>query len=81
MPLGDLNRAELIDVVLRIQSAQETEEEEDRLVRLFEENVPHPAGADLIFYPDGLFGPDQAGREPTAEEIVDRGLGYKAIQL
>lgn len=80
MPLGDLSRAELIDIVRRIRSAQETEEEEHRLVTLFEESIPHPGGTDLIFYPDGVFGP-QSSHRPTDEEIVDRALAYKAIEL
>jgi hypothetical protein len=44
-----MTRDELIDLVRRILAAEaRTEEEEDALVRQFEENVPHPSASDLI---------------------------------
>ncbi len=72
-----MTREELIDLVRRIQAAEgESEEEADRLVELFEANVPHPGAADLIFYWDDHFDHD-----PRAEEVVDRALSYRPIEL
>lgn len=79
MPLGDLSRSELIDLVRRIQRGEGTEEETQRMVRRFDESVPHPESTALIFWPDQQFGPDHG--EPTPEQIVDRALAYKAIEL
>lgn len=81
MPLGDLSRDELIRVVRRLQSELADEGEEDRLVALFNESVPHPRASDLIFYPEREFEEDRRDGERTAEEIVDRALAYKAIEL
>jgi hypothetical protein len=72
-----VTRDELIGLVQQIMAAAgDSEEEADRLIAVFEENVPHPAASDLIFYPDQYFG-----REPSAEEVVDRALDYKPIEL
>lgn len=72
-----MDRDELIGPVRLIMSAEgNTQEEADRLVEIFVANVPHPAADDLIFYPDEEFG-----HEPTAEEVVDRALSYRPIQL
>jgi len=51
----------------------ESEEEEDDLLALFANNVPDPNASDLFFSKenDGL----------TPEEIVDKALSYKPIQL
>lgn len=49
------------------------EKEIDRLVEIFEENIPHPGGSDLIFYPDLCGLPNDA----SPEEIVDAALNYK----
>lgn len=35
MPLGDLSRAEMVDLVRRIQEVPETDEKIDQLVALF----------------------------------------------
>jgi hypothetical protein len=75
---GDLSRQELITLVERIMAsdAATTEEEDDRLVRLFQDSVVHPGATDLIFYPDKYFD-----GEPTPEQVVDAALAYKPIQL
>lgn len=45
-----LSRDELTDLAARIMAGEgETEEEQDRLVELFEENLLMPRAADLIF--------------------------------
>ena len=42
------------------------------MIELLERNVPHPAVTDLIFYSD---------ENLTAEELVQRALAYRPIQL
>jgi hypothetical protein len=52
---------------------------EDQLERdtvEFTEGLPHPSPLDLIFYWETEFD-----HEPTAEEVVDRALAYKSIEL
>lgn len=50
-----------------------SEKEIDRLVEIFEENIPHPGGSDLIFYPE-LCG---LKIDASPEEIVECALNYK----
>jgi len=47
--------------------------------KLIDRSVPCPSGYvfDLIFYPDR----HDLGTNPTAEEVVDKALSYKPIQL
>jgi Colicin immunity protein / pyocin immunity protein len=72
-----VDRDELIALVRRIMAGEgESQEEADSLVDRFVANVPHPRADDLIFYPDEEFG-----HEPSPEEVVDRALGYKPIEL
>ncbi len=69
-----LNRIELIDLVQKIMNGDYASDEEvGELVSTFEVNTPHPAGSDLIFYPEVEL--------ESAEEIVDLALSYKPIQL
>lgn len=68
-----LNREELLALVRRFSdpNGYATEAESTIAYKTFERNCRHPAGGDLIFYPDEYFG----GRsDPTAEEIVDKAL-------
>lgn len=81
MPVGDLSRAELVEIVDRLQNQSADEEEEDRLVALFNDSVPHPRASDLIFYPEREFGEAYRERQPTADEIVDAALNYKPVEL
>jgi Colicin immunity protein / pyocin immunity protein len=79
MPPGALTRDELIGLVERIMRVETADEDdEDRLVDLFEESVVHPAASDLIFHPARYFG---EGHEPSAEEVVDAALAYRPIEL
>jgi Colicin immunity protein / pyocin immunity protein len=65
-----LSRAELIDVTKKLMTADISSDiESERLGRSFTANIPHPAGTDLIFYPEIHF--------QTAEELVDYALSYK----
>lgn len=65
-----MNREELVALVLKITQAEGSEAEIDRMIELLEQNVPHPAVSDLVFYPDS---------DRTADEIVDRALSYKPL--
>jgi len=68
-----LTRDELIHVIEAIRKPEGTSEAEDMLlVEAFVRNCRHPAGTDLIFYPDEVFG---EGIEPTAEMIADKAMG------
>lgn len=69
-----MNREELIAIAKKIINLETaSEDEEDDLIALFTNNVPDPNASDLFFSKeyDGL----------TAEEIVDKVLSYKPIQL
>jgi len=66
-----MEREELIKLVVDIMDVKgKTEKQIDELIDVLEKNVPHPAVTDLIYYED-----------LTAEEIVDKALSYKPIQL
>lgn len=51
-------------------NAEGTEEEIHANIMLFKDNVSHPSPANLIYHED-----------LTAEEVVDRALSYRPIQL
>jgi hypothetical protein len=72
-----LNRDQLIELVGKIIAVRGTEKEIDSWVRIFAANVPHPEASGLIFW-SSRYG---LGRSPTAEEIVDKALSYRPIQL
>lgn len=42
----------------------------------FKAAVPHPRASDLLYY-----WQDEFDHEPTAEEVVERALTYRAIEL
>ena len=66
-----LNRDELILLVTRIMNAEgKTEAEDDQLLEEFLHNVIDPEATNYIFY-DNLL----------PEEVVDKALSYKPIQL
>lgn len=67
-----LNREMLIKLVNDIIECNGTEEEIDNMINILESNIIDPEVTDLIFYSkDNL----------SAEEIVDKALSYKAIEL
>ncbi|NJM09233.1 hypothetical protein HC891_28055 [Candidatus Gracilibacteria bacterium] len=72
-----LSKLELIEIVTRLLQAEGTEEETLQWIEVLERNVPDPNVQGLIYWPHryGL------GNEPSAEEIVERALGYQAIRL
>jgi hypothetical protein len=65
-----MTREELIELVKEIMTAEGTEEEISQKLALFKKNVPHPRAADFIYHDD-----------LSAEEVVDKSLAYKPIQL
>lgn len=62
------SRAELVDIVRRLQSATGTEDEQDQLLEVLRANVPDPRVSDLIFWPPSELSPD---------EIIDHALAYR----
>jgi hypothetical protein len=65
-----LSRQELIAIAKKLMIADISSDiEHERLGKQFNENVPHPDGTGLIFYPKIDF--------ETAEELVDYALAYK----
>ena len=66
------SRDELIRMVQQLIDAALPEEEEDRLVEELKSSVSHPRVTDLIYYNTP---------ELTAEEVVDKALAYRPIEL
>jgi hypothetical protein len=65
-----LTRQELIGAVRRIMDVEGDEGELEELLDVVQANVPHPAVADLIYWPP-------EGTDLTAEEVIDRALAYR----
>lgn len=72
MYVKKLTREELINLVNRIVECEGSEEEIDEMIEGVKRNVPHPEISDLIYWND---------EELTPEQIVDKALEYKPIQL
>lgn len=65
-----MTREELIKLVEEIMMWEGTEEELTKKLDILKKNVPHPNPINLIYWDD-----------LTAEEVVDKALSYKPIQL
>lgn len=78
-----MTREELIEIGRKITLAQETEQELQQLMELFDNNVPRPNGSNLFYYPENYNArmDNISEYNPTVEEIVDKCLTYKPIQL
>jgi hypothetical protein len=78
-----MTRDELIKLGRKIVNCEGTEEEVDNMIDLFDKNVPHPNGANLFFYPENYNARknDLSKYNPTVEEVVDKCLSYKSIEL
>ena len=71
MKLPKLTRDELVEVTRKLMTADVADEfESNYLTNLFNTNIGHPSGSDLIFYPDVGF--------KTPEELVDYALAYQS---
>ncbi|MFE9020121.1 hypothetical protein ACFYNL_16370 [Streptomyces sp. NPDC007808] len=66
------SRKELIHMVQRLIDADLPADEEDRIVEELKLSLLHPRLTDLIYYNTPKL---------TAEEVVDRSLAYRAIEL
>lgn len=67
-----MSREELVTLVSRIISAEESEEVEDKLVAQLQENVLDPEVMAYIFY---------STPKLSAEEVVDKALAFRPIEL
>lgn len=67
-----LTREELIDLVNKIIECEGSEEEIDEMIEVVKRNVPYPDISDLIYWSED---------ELTPEQIIDKALNYKPIQL
>ncbi|MFJ8926674.1 bacteriocin immunity protein [Streptomyces sp. NPDC102364] len=66
------SREELVHMVQQLIDADLPEEEEDRIVDELKSSVSHPRITDLIYYNTPKL---------TAEEVVDKALAYRPIEL
>ena len=80
---NNMTREELVEIGRRIVECNGTEQEIDDLSELFDKNVPHPNGSNLFFYPENYNARKDniSDYNPTVEEVVDKCLSYKTIQL
>lgn len=63
-----LSKEELVELVNKICNPKLSDEEVSEYIEILEDNVPHPAPSDLIFWNDEDLSP---------EEIVEIALAYK----
>ena len=70
--MARLTRTELIALVEQLFSCRGTPAQENEWITALEQNVPHPAITDLMYWSDEELSPAQ---------IVDRALAYKPIPL
>ncbi|MEE1869825.1 MULTISPECIES: bacteriocin immunity protein [Pseudomonas] len=66
--ISDYTENEFVDLLQRIISHDDTQPEVDKLVFHFEEVSEHPAGSDLIFYPEDDADDSAAGITQTVKE-------------
>jgi hypothetical protein len=78
-----MTREELIELGYKIKNFKGSDDDHTRLLNLFSNNVPHPNGASLFYYPENFNARkhDRSKYHPTVEEVVDKALSYKPIQL
>lgn len=65
-------REDLIRLVERIIKVDGTEEEIDKMLDILQSKVPYPGISDLIYWNEDNL---------TPEQIIDKALSYKSIQL
>ena len=63
-----LSKRELVELVNKICNPKLSDEEVSEYIEILEQNVPHPAPSDLIFWNDEDLSP---------EEVVEIALAYK----
>ena len=70
-------RDRLLELAQKLVAGEyRSDEELDRDMAEFVAGVPHPRASDLIFYWETEFD-----HEPTPEQIVERALNYRPIDL
>jgi hypothetical protein len=69
--LPDVTRAELLEMIRRVASAEGEDHEIDFWLGLLEINIPAPRISDLIFWPGEYFGDGNHNRELTPEQVLD----------
>lgn len=62
-----LSKEELVELVNKICNPMLSVEEVSEYIEIFEDNVPHPAPSDLIFWND---------EDLSSEEVVEISLAY-----
>lgn len=67
-----LSKAEVILLIARLMNGEGTEQEADEMISVLKQHVPDPHVSDLIFWSD---------EEYTPEEIYEKAMSYKPIQL
>jgi hypothetical protein len=67
-----LTREELIGLVEKLLSNEDTEEQDQDWLALLARNVPHPHVSDLIYWNE---------QDLSAEEIVDQALAWRPVEL
>lgn len=79
----EMTREDLIILGRKIINCEGTEEEISAMIDLFNKNVPHPKGAGLFYYPENYNArrDNISDYNPSVEEVVDKALSYKPIQL
>lgn len=63
-----LSKEELVELVNKICNPKLSDEEVSEYIAILEDNVPHPASSDLIFWND---------ENLSSEEIVEIALAYE----
>lgn len=63
-----LSKEELIELVDKICNPKLSDEEVSDYIKVLEDNVPHPAPSDLIFWSE---------EDLSAEKVVELALAYK----
>jgi hypothetical protein len=77
---GKLDYYELMTLGTKIKYSEGTEEDINYMIEEFNASVPHPRGAALFFYPENNKVP-LSNYDPTVNEIVEKCLSYKPIEL
>lgn len=74
-----MERKDLIVLGYKIINCEGSEEEINKWIITFNNNVTHPDGAGLFYYPENYNArkDDISKYNPTVEEVVDKALNYK----
>lgn len=78
-----MTKEELIKLGNQIVNWQGSEKDLLKLMEIFDNNVPHPNGSNLFSYPENYNArrDNISEYKPTVEEVVNKALSYKPIQL